>query len=220
MNELPCIEVQTNPSLAVTATVIWLHGLGADGSDFVPVVRELNLPADKNIRFLFPSAPALPITVNHGYVMPAWYDIYELTLDRKLDVVQLRKSAALTQALIEREMARGVASDKIILAGFSQGGAVVYEAALSFTKPLAGLLALSTYFPTVDSIQFHSANKTLPILIQHGTKDSVVDEVLGQRAYQQLFDRGYAVQYQSYSMEHTLCDEQIDAVSQWLRARF
>lgn len=220
MNYLPCVELQSNPHAEIVGSVIWLHGLGSDGNDFVPVVRELHLPATLNLRFIFPHAPSIPITVNNGYVMPAWYDIFELTLDRKIDVAQLRASAEQVHALIEREIARGVPSEKIVIAGFSQGGAVAYEAALSFAKPLAGLLTLSTYFATHETVIEDAVNKTIPILIQHGSEDSVVDEVLGQRAYRQLSDRGYAVQYESYPMEHTLCGEQIEAISLWLQERF
>jgi phospholipase/carboxylesterase len=220
MNYLPCVEVQSNPQIPVNGAVIWLHGLGSDGNDFVPVIRQLHFPAELNVRFIFPHAPSLPITVNNGYVMPAWYDIFELTLDRKVDVKQLRASAEQVHALIEREIARGVPSEKIVIAGFSQGGAVAYEAALSFAKPLGGLLTLSTYFATHDSIEENNVNKNIPILIQHGTEDSVVDEVLGQRAYRQLSDRGYKVSYESYPMEHTLCIDQIGAISKWLRERF
>jgi len=220
MNYLPGVEVQSNPQIPVKGAVIWLHGLGSDGNDFVPVIRQLHFPAELNVRFIFPHAPSLPITVNNGYVMPAWYDIFELTLDRKVDVKQLRVSAEQVHALIEREIARGVPSEKIVIAGFSQGGAVAYEAALSFAKPLGGLLTLSTYFATYDSIKENNANKNIPILIQHGTEDSVVDEVLGQRAYRQLSDRGYKVIYESYPMEHTLCIEQIGAISKWLQERF
>ena len=220
MNYLPCVEVQSNPKIEVTGSVIWLHGLGADGNDFVPVVRELRLPAALNLRFVFPHAPSIPVTINNGYVMPAWYDIYEMTLDRKVDVAQLRASAEQVHALIEREIERGVPSEKIVIAGFSQGGAVAYEAALSYAKPLAGVLALSTYFATHDTIVEDAANKTIPILIQHGSADPVVNEVLGQRAYRQLTDRGYAVQYESYPMEHTLCGEQVDAIGKWLTERF
>lgn len=219
MNYLPCVEVQSNPELKAAAVVIWLHGLGADGNDFVPVVRELNLPKDKNIRFVFPNAPAIPVTVNNGYVMPAWYDIFELTLDRKIDTPQLRANAEKIHQLIEREIERGVPSNKIVLAGFSQGGAVAYEAALSYSKPLSGLLALSTYFATSASVQESDANKNIPIFIQHGSSDFVVNEILGQRAYRDLSDRGYKVRYESYNMDHTLCAEQIGDIRKWLLER-
>ena len=219
MAYLPCVELQTNPQADIQGSVIWLHGLGSDGNDFVPVVRELKLPADVNVRFVFPHAASIPVTVNNGYVMPAWYDIFEMTLDRKIDQKQLRASAEQVHALIEREIERGVPSDKIILAGFSQGGAVVYEAALSYDKPLAGLLTLSTYFATYETIQADAANKNIPILIQHGSNDSVVSETLGQRAYRLLQDRGYSATYESYPMDHTLCAPQIISISRWLQER-
>lgn len=219
MNYLPCIELQSNPQAKVSGSVIWLHGLGADGNDFVPVVRELRLPADKNLRFIFPSAPEIPVTINNGHVMPAWYDIFELSLERKIDVTQLQANAAKIKDLIEREIERGVPSEKIVLAGFSQGGAVAYEVALSYLKPLAGLLALSTYFATNETLQESSANKNIPILIQHGSGDFVVDEVLGQRACQELSDRGYKVNYKTYNMDHTVCAEQVDDIREWLLER-
>lgn len=219
MNYLPCVEVQSSPKTEVKAAVIWLHGLGSDGHDFAPIVPELKLPAELNVRFIFPHASSIPVTVNNGYVMPAWYDIIELTLDRKIDVQQLRVSAAQVHALIEREIERGVPSEKIILAGFSQGGAVVYEAALSYTKPLAGLLALSTYFATHESVTLNDANKTIPVLIQHGTEDGVVPELLGQRAARQLEVFGIAADYETYPMEHTVCAAQVADISEWLQER-
>ena len=217
---LPGVELQSNPKNGVTGSIIWLHGLGADGNDFVPVAKQLRLPVDRNIRFVFPHAPEIPVTVNSGYVMPAWYDIFELSLDRKVDVDQLRANAKKVQDLIDREIERGVNSENIIVAGFSQGGAVAYEAALTYPKPLGGLLTLSTYFATHGSIVENAANKNIPILIQHGTEDSVVDEVLGQRANHELSDRGCEVKYQTYKMEHTLCLEQLNDISEWLAERF
>ncbi len=216
MNYLPCVEIQSNPKTEVKASVIWLHGLGADGNDFAPLARELRLPDNVNVRFIFPSAPAIPVTVNNGDVMPAWYDIFELTLDRKIDVTQLRASAEKIHALIAREIERGVPSTKIILVGFSQGGAVAYEAALTYPQPLGGLLALSTYFATTETLVENVANKQIPILIQHGSGDFVVDEVLGQRAYRELSDRSYKVNYETYNMDHTVCAEQVDDIRAWL----
>lgn len=219
MNYLPCVEVQSNPKTEVKGTVIWLHGLGSDGHDFAPIVPELKLPPELNVRFIFPHAPSIPVTVNNGYIMPAWYDIIELTLDRKVDIQQLRASAAQVHALIEREIERGIPSEKIILAGFSQGGAVVYEAALSYAKPLAGLLALSTYFATHDSVVISAANKNIPVLIQHGTEDGVVPELLGQRAARQLDVFGIAANYETFPMEHTVCAEQVVDIGEWLQER-
>ena len=219
MTYLPYVELQTNPALTPSAAVIWLHGLGANGHDFASVVPELDLPDDISVRFIFPHAPSIPITVNNGYVMPGWYDIFEMSLGRKVDVVQLRASANKIVELIEREIAQGIPSDKIIIAGFSQGGAVAYETVLSFDQPLAGLLVLSSYFATSATIVTHDANKKTPILIQHGSEDSVVSEMLGQRAYRQLMDLEYNVAYESYVMDHTLCAEQITSISHWLQER-
>jgi phospholipase/carboxylesterase len=219
MNYLPCVEVQSNPKIDVNAAVIWLHGLGSDGHDFAPIVPELKLPPTLNVRFIFPHAPSIPVTVNSGYIMPAWYDIIELTLDRRVDVQQLRASAAQVHALVEREIERGVPSDKIVIAGFSQGGAVAYEAALSYAKPLAGLLALSTYFATHDSVVINDANKDISVLIQHGTEDGVVPELLGQRAARQLEVFGIVAEYEIYPMEHTVCAAQVADISEWLQKR-
>ena len=161
MSLLPCLEI--NPTSTATASVIRLHGLGADGNDFAPIVPEFNLPADLPIRFVFPHAPSIPVTINGGFVMPAWYDILEMNIDRKVDEAQLVASSDEIEKLIEREIERGVPSERIILIGFSQGGAVAYQTALSYKKPLAGLLALSTYFATSDSIELSDSNKNLPI---------------------------------------------------------
>lgn len=212
MSYLPCVEIE--PQNAADSAVIWLHGLGADGNDFVPLVPELAVKSAT--RFIFPHAPHIPVTINNGYVMPAWYDILEMNLERKVDQAQLCASAAAIAKLIEREVARGIETKRIILAGFSQGGAVVYEAALSYAQLLGGLLILSSYFATSETVTLHSANKQLPILIQHGNFDQVVPEVLGQRAHHYLVDKGYAVEYQNYPMEHTLCPPQLVAISRWL----
>lgn len=216
MDYLPCVEIETGTA-PVAASVIWLHGLGADGHDFAPLVPELNLPESLSIRFIFPHAPEIPVTINGGYVMPAWYDILEMNLERKIDEQQLLISAAAVQALIAREQARGIQSERIILAGFSQGGAVVYQAGLSFEQPLAGLLVMSSYLATHASLQIAPTNQATPIMIQHGSRDGVVAEILGQRAYRFLGDRGCKVSYESYAMEHTLCAEQVLAISNWLQ---
>ncbi len=218
MEYLPCVEKLNQPQLSVTASVIWLHGLGADGNDFAPLVPELRLPTDLSVRFIFPHAPQIPVTINAGYIMPAWYDILEMNLERKVDERQLIASAEAVQRLVEREIARGVASEKIILVGFSQGGAVAYHAGLTYEKSLAGLLILSSYFATHASASIHSANLHTPILIQHGNRDPIVNEVLGQRAYRLLQDRGCAVKYESYPMEHTVCMEQIASMSTWIQS--
>ena len=217
MTLLPAIECETgdNPD----AAVIWLHGLGADGNDFAPIVPELRLPDRLNVRFIFPHAPSIPVTVNGGFVMPAWYDIREMQIDRRVDIEQLMKSSEAVAALIDRELDREIDSERILLAGFSQGGAVAYQAALSFHKPLGGLLAMSTYFPTADSIEPNVINNGIAIEVQHGIYDPVVPEALGQKAVQELKKRGYEIQYRNYPMEHGVCPEQIADISAYFQSR-
>jgi phospholipase/carboxylesterase len=212
---LPAIERETNPN--PDSTVIWLHGLGADGNDFAPLVPELNLPADLSVRFIFPHAPAMPVTVNGGFFMPAWYDVLEMTIDRRVDIAGLMASAEAINSFISREIERGINSKRIIIAGFSQGGAVAYQVALSHPKPLGGLLAMSTYFATAGIIEYSDANKTIPITIQHGEYDPVVPEQLGREAITHLKKNGYAASYRNYPMEHSVCPEQIGDISKWLQ---
>jgi phospholipase/carboxylesterase len=214
---LPCVEIE--PAAPATAAVIWLHGLGADGHDFEPIVPHLGLPAALGVRFVFPHAPAIPVTINGGYVMPAWYDILEMNLERRVDSTQLRTSAAAIDRLIARERARGIPAGRIVVAGFSQGGAVAYEVALRHPEALGGLLALSTYFATADSIVLSAANRALPILICHGRADSVVPEALGRASEQRLRDLGYAVEYLSYPVEHGVSPDEIRDIGAWLAQR-
>jgi len=211
MSLLPAIEQETrsNPD----ASVIWLHGLGADGHDFAPIVPELGLPGELGIRFIFPHAPSMAVTVNNGYVMPAWFDILEMDIDRKVDAAQLLVSAAAINRLVDRELERGIDSRRIVLAGFSQGGAVAYQVTLSHPQPLGGLIAMSTYFATSGSIELSEANRNLPIEIQHGSFDPVVPPALGIRAAEFLKDHGYAVTFRTYPMEHSVCPQQIGDIS-------
>lgn len=216
MSLLPAVEIE--PVVPATATVIWLHGLGADGNDFAPIVPELGLSDETGIRFIFPHAPSIPVTINNGYVMPAWYDILEASIERKVDVQQLEVSAAAVHAFIDREIERGISSDRIVIAGFSQGGAVAYQAALTYPKPLAGLLAMSTYFATADSINVHGANRALPIQIFHGVADDVVPQMLGQQAKLRLETMGYAPGYHTYAMDHSVNLKEIQDVAGYLHA--
>lgn len=202
MDYLPAVIVE--PSQTATASVIWLHGLGANGHDFEPIVPELNLAPETAIRFIFPHAPNLPVTVNGGRIMPAWYDILAMTIDRKVDVKQLEASAHAVAQLIDRELERGIPSERIVIAGFSQGGAVAYQTALTYPKPLAGLLVMSSYFATADSIQVNPANQQLPVVIFHGLQDSVVPESLGRKAQQRLQAMGYTPEYFTYALEHSV----------------
>ena len=217
MSLLPHIEVE--PKTAAQASVIWLHGLGADGHDFEPIVPELKLPQNMGVRFIFPHAPSIPVTINGGYVMPAWYDILEVNIDRKVDTEQLLKSAQAVRLLIDREIERGISSEKIIIAGFSQGGAVAYQVALTYPQTLGGILAMSTYFATKDSIRPAAENSHLPIQIYHGVYDPIVPETLGRQSVQVLKSMGYTPGYKTYAMEHSVCVEEITDISSWLQAR-
>ena len=215
MSYLPCVEVE--PTSPATAAVIWLHGLGADGHDFEGIVPELKLAADAGIRFVFPHAPSIPVTINNGFVMPAWYDILDINFDRKVDEAQLLKSAQAVHALIDREIERGIDSQRIVIAGFSQGGAVGLQAALTYPKPLAGLLAMSTYFATINSINPHPANSELSIEVHHGTFDPVVAEQHGRNTIAYLKKMGHDANYRTYPMEHSVCLEQINDIANWLK---
>lgn len=217
MSQLPFVEVVHSPAMVPDASVIWLHGLGADGHDFVPVVQELGLPESMSVRFIFPHAPEIPVTINGGYVMRAWYDILEMSLERKVDSVQLEANAKAIHALIEQEISRGIRPERIVIAGFSQGGAVAYQAALTCPSPLAGLLVLSSYLATAETLTVNPANEHMPVLIQHGTQDDVVPEVLGERAVAALASKNISADYQTFSMAHTLCLPQLQSISSWLQ---
>ncbi|SDO73283.1 alpha/beta hydrolase [Desulforhopalus singaporensis] len=212
---LPAVETTTTTE--PDSAVIWLHGLGADGNDFAPIVPELRLPSGLGVRFIFPHAPSIPVTINGGFVMPAWYDIVEMDIDRKIDLDGLLASAALVRAFVDREQDRGIDTRRIIVAGFSQGGAVAYQVALSYPKPLGGLLAMSTYFATGSTVTPTSCNQDIPVMVHHGSYDSVVPEQLGQQAASSLKSRGYTVHYRTYPMEHGVCPEQIGDISHWLQ---
>lgn len=173
-NYLDVVTVEHNPAnKPIDRAVIWLHGLGASGHDFEPVVPQLGLDNDMAVRFIFPHAPQIPVTINGGMVMPAWYDILEMSLERKIDVAQIERSSQQIRDLIQREIERGVKPEHIVIAGFSQGGAVAYHVALSYPQRLAGLMTLSTYLATNDSLNYSDINKDLPILIEHGVQDQL-----------------------------------------------
>ena len=216
MEILPTLEKHYLPDRDVKASVIWLHGLGADGNDFAPIVPQLNLSLDFGVRFIFPHAPAIPVTINSGYVMPAWYDIKQVDVDRHVDNEQLQESASRIHDLIDREIERGIQSTRIIVAGFSQGGAVSFEAALSYEQPLAGIMALSTYFATVGTIKINAIQQSIPILICHGEHDPVVSEALGKRSRASLEKLGFDPEYHSYPIEHSVCPQEIEDVGNWI----
>ncbi|MGO4154476.1 alpha/beta hydrolase [Cupriavidus sp. YAF13] len=218
---LPAIEIETAPS--PTWSVIWMHGLGADGSDFVPVVPELGLTSAPGVRFVFPNAPAIPVTCNGGYVMPAWYDIESLDDTRRhADEAGIRVSRDAIRALIARENQRGVPSHRVVLAGFSQGGAVAYTTALTHPEALGGIIALSTYIPAPAMLaaEFSEASRATPIFAGHGTEDDVVAVQLGLLARNTVEKLGCKVEWHTYRMSHSVCMEEIKAIGAWLNTRF
>ncbi len=217
MKLLPAVEIE--PAVPARAAVIWLHGLGADGHDFEPIVPDLGLPAALAVRFVFPHAPSIPVTINNGYSMPAWYDILDMDLERRADQEGLKASAARVAQLIDRERERGIPTARIVLAGFSQGGAVGLHVALTYPQRLAGLLALSTYFATGQEINPHAASHTLPIEVHHGLFDPMVPELMGRVTVDRLRDLGFDPVYRTYPMEHAVCPAQIADIGRFLRQR-
>ena len=211
------IEIETTEK--PTAAVIWLHGLGADGNDFVPVIPELHLPNDLGIRFIFPNAPHQPVSCNGGYVMRSWYDIYSLDDFDKEDKVGLTHSQQIVEALIQNEINRGINTNRIILMGFSQGGAVVLHTGLRHSQRLAGIGALSTYLPLREDVtaERQKANADVPIFMAHGLHDPVVRYEYGDNSSKLLLQLGYSVSWHSYPIEHTVSMEEIDDISTWMQ---
>jgi len=216
-NLLACVEIGANDA---THSIIWLHGLGADGHDFEPIVAELNLT--KSIRFIFPHAPTRAVTINNGMIMPAWYDIRLAQIDQAQDEEGIKESQQAILALIERETERGVKSENIILAGFSQGGAIALHTALRYEKRLAGIMGLSTYLPLANSVQSEAVeiNKNTPIFLAHGKFDPVIPLQLALDTNSSLTHLGYTTQFQQYEMEHSVCPEEIDHISDWINRVF
>ena len=212
---LPCIQIE--PKSPANAAIIWLHGLGANGRDFESIVPELTLPTAAHIRFIFPNAPNISVTLNGGMSMPAWYDIITLSnTGRDINEQQLLHSANEIKAIIQELIEAGIDSQRVILAGFSQGGAVAIHAGLTCELPLAGILALSTYFPTSESITGHSVNDSLPIMVMHGQQDHVVPLPLAEHMLSVLKEKNYTPTFKTYSMEHSICVPQIQDISTWI----
>jgi phospholipase/carboxylesterase len=218
MTVLPCIEIETAPN--PSAAVIWLHGLGADGNDFVPIISQLNLSECPAIRFVFPSAPSMAVTVNGGYVMPAWYDITERDINAREDLAGIHQSAAAISQLIEREASRGIAYEKIVLAGFSQGCAMSLQVGLRFPHRLAGIMALSGYLPLANSLALErsEANGKTPILMAHGVWDAVITLERAEASADILEKLGYQVDWNTYPMEHSLHPDELVDISRFLSA--
>ena len=213
---LETIQVDTGPN--PTASVIWLHGLGASGDDFVPIVRELDLAGLPAIRFVFPHAPTMPVTVNNGYVMRAWYDIVGADLARREDEKGLRASQAMVEQLIAQEKARGVPAERIVLAGFSQGCAMTLQTGLRHPEKLAGLMCLSGYVPlhTTIAAERHAANQSTPIFLVHGRGDQVIPIVRAEQSRDLLRTLGYDVEWHEYPMPHSVCGEEVADISGFL----
>ena len=218
MSELfDAIEIETGP--APRAAIIWLHGLGADGHDFEPIVPELVQPSERALRFVFPHAPMRPVTLNGGYVMRAWYDIVAIDRRAAEDESGIRASQAQITELIRRENARGVPTERIVLAGFSQGGAMALYSGTRYPERLAGIMGLSCYQLLAGrfAAERDTANQPTPIFLAHGTQDPVVLPVLGEAACRQLQAAGYTVEWHTYSMPHSVCPQEVADIAAWLR---
>lgn len=216
-NALSCIDI--HPTIPASMSIIWLHGLGADANDFTPIIPELNLPKSHSVRFIFPNAPVRPVTINNGYEMRAWYDITSISSERTTDVAGIIQSVRDIEAIIQREMEDGIASNKIILAGFSQGAAIALTTFINHPQPLAGVIALSGYLPLqqIALQQAQSINKQTPLFIAHGTEDTVVPYALGKAAYAGLKETGFHPQWHSYPMGHAVCQEEIRDIGEFIR---
>ncbi len=210
-------SVVVQPSGPVNASIIWLHGLGADGHDFEPVVHQLGL-ADAGIRVTLPHAPRRPVTINGGFVMRAWYDIMDVDLSKNADTNGIRDSARLVERIIEEETVAGVPTERIVLAGFSQGGAVALHCGLRYPQSLGGILALSTYLPLPDRLPHEAAaaNRRTPVFMGHGELDPIVPLFQGRRSADLLEDMGYRVEFHRYAMPHSVCPQEVYDIGTWL----
>ncbi|PYN35144.1 MAG: carboxylesterase [Candidatus Rokuibacteriota bacterium] len=215
-DQLEAIEIET--TVSPIASIIWMHGLGADGHDFVDIVPELGLPARPGVRFVFPHAPMRPVTINGGYVMRAWYDIRDAGGVRREDPAGVRASQKSIEALIQREKERGVPASAIVLAGFSQGGAMALHTGLRHGERLAGVMALSCSLPLADTLAVEAApaNRDVPIFMAHGTRDPTIPMARALRARETLTGLGYRVEWREYSMPHSVCPEEIRDIATWL----
>lgn len=214
--------VVLEPQRPATAAVIWLHGLGADGFDFVPVAEELRLPETLPVRFIFPHARPRPVTINNGYVMRAWYDIVMLGGSGPEDDGGIRESASVVARLIQEQQTTGIAAQRVIVAGFSQGGAIALHTGLRYPERLAGILALSTYLPLRASVadEAAAANHDVPILMCHGVYDPVVPAAMGVASRDALTQLGYRIDWRTYPMEHSVNAREIADMSAWMQERW
>jgi phospholipase/carboxylesterase len=215
----PALEtVELEPRAPADSAVLWMHGLGADGHDFEALVPELRLPEAPAVRFVFPHAPIRPVTINGGRRMRAWYDVAGFDRRAPQDSAGIRQSAEALGALVRRERGRGIPSDRIVVAGFSQGGAMALQLGLRWPERLAGILALSTWLPLADTLEgeAHPANAAVPVLMAHGSHDPVISIAAGESSRDLLRARGYPVDWRSYPMPHSVCGEEVQDIRQWL----
>ena len=217
--QTPSIDaIEIHPSSAVRASIIWLHGLGADGNDFAPLIPQLGIVEPLGVRVVLPHAPRRPVTINNGRVMRAWYDIAAADFRASEDEAGIRESASLVDALIDREVERGVQPGRILLAGFSQGGAMVLHTGLRYHLRLAGILVLSAYLPLAQTLagECSPASRDVPLLLAHGQQDPVVPIAWAERSRERLRELGYAVAWRDYAMPHAVCPEEITDIRQWI----
>lgn len=214
--------VEIKPTAKHRYSVIWLHGLGADGHDFEAIVPELRLRAEAHIHFIFPDAPFRPITINGGMTMRAWFDILELSRNLRVDIPGIYDSVNLIKQLIGGEIAKGIPAEHILLAGFSQGGTIALHAGLSYPQRLGGIVALSTFLPTLEQLKTErsEANQDTPILIAHGIIDSVVDVEFGKKTSDHLQALGYNVEWRHFMMDHSVCHEEIERIAEFINVFF
>jgi len=213
---LPAVEIETGACPAYT--VIWLHGLGADGNDFVPIIDEFEFASRSSIRFIFPHAPERPVSINNGYVMRAWYDIYHSDFAHSQDEISIHDSKKAIEALIEREIERGIASQHILLAGFSQGGAMALHVGLQQTRPFGGIIALSCYLPFVEVLSCTAtAREELPIFMAHGIFDTVIPLSYARFSKEKLLAAHYSVEWHEYPIAHTVSSSEIADIDRWVQ---
>jgi phospholipase/carboxylesterase len=212
------VETETGPG--PVGSVIWLHGLGADGHDFEPIVPELRLPETLPLRFVFPHAPVQPVTINGGMAMRAWYDIVSLDRGGPVDEQGIDESSSLLEALIEREVDRGIPRQKIVVAGFSQGGAIAINTVIRAREKLAGLIALSTWLALPGGLESEGVDSTIPVFMAHGRFDPMIPVQYGRASADRLIEAGFAIEWRDYPMAHAVCPEEISDISRWLVAAF
>lgn len=214
---MPAVEI--NPAGEIKSSIIWLHGLGASGHDFEAIVPELDIPESLGLRFVFPHAPEMPVTINNGYVMPAWYDITSPDFSRHEDEAGICASVQLLENMIAHEIEQGVPENKIILAGFSQGGAIVLHGGLRYQGKLAGIMALSTYLPVREKLEQERSQNSIsvPVVMMHGKQDDIVPIALAEQSRDHLQKLGHDISWHSYNMPHSVCSDQIKDIADWLK---